>query len=82
MFRLTRKPFIALLSFSGSLASIVSPDHIKCISLNNQECISPTALINLYPNEYNEGLHYYPFAVNVDRCMGSCNTLNDLSNKV
>ena len=25
--------------------------------------------------------HYYPFAVKLDRCVGSCNTLNDLSNK-
>ena len=27
-------------------------------------------------------LHYYPFAVNLDLYVGSCNTLNDLSNKV
>ena len=40
------------------------------------------ALINLHPNEYNQELHYYPFAVNLDRCVGSCKTLNDLSNKV
>ena len=26
--------------------------------------------------------HYYPFAVKLDRCVGSCNILNDLSNKV
>ena len=26
--------------------------------------------------------HYHPFAVKLDRCVGSCNTLNDLSNKV
>ena len=24
----------------------------------------------------------YPFAVKLDRCVGSCNTLNDLFNKV
>ena len=27
-------------------------------------------------------MYYYPFAVKLDRCVGSCNTLNDLSNKV
>ena len=27
-------------------------------------------------------LHYYPFVVRLDRYIGSCNTLNDLSNKV
>ena len=39
-------------------------------------------LINLYLNEYSQKFHYYPFAVKLDRCLGSCNTLNDLSNKV
>ena len=27
-------------------------------------------------------MHYYPFTVKLDRYVGSCNTLNDLSNKV
>ena len=26
--------------------------------------------------------HDYPFAVKLDRCVGTCNTLNDLSNKI
>ena len=42
--------------------------------------IQPT-LINLYLNQYSQELHYYPSAVKLDRCVGSCNTLNDLSNK-
>ena len=33
-------------------------------------------------NEYSQELHYYPFTVKLNRCVGSCNTLNDLSNKV
>ena len=39
-------------------------------------------LMNLHPNEYSKELHCYPFAVKLDRCVGSCNMLNDLSNKV
>ena len=39
-------------------------------------------LINLHPNQYNQEFCYYLFAVNLDRCMGSCNTLNDLSNGI
>ena len=35
-----------------------------------------------YLNEYSQKLRYYPFLVELDRCVGSCNTLNDLSNKV
>ena len=38
-------------------------------------------LINLHSNEYSQEFHYYPFAVKLDRCVGS-STLNDLSNKV
>ena len=43
--------------------------------------IQPT-LINLHTNEYSQEFKYNPFAVKLDRCVGSCNTLNDLSNKV
>ena len=39
-------------------------------------------LINLHPNENSQEFHFYPFAVKLDRCVRSCNTLNDLSNKV
>ena len=43
--------------------------------------IQPT-LFNLHRNEYSQDLQYYPFAVKLDRCVRSCNTLNNLSNKV
>ena len=39
-------------------------------------------LINLHFNEYSQEFHYYQLAVKWDRCVGSCSTLNDLSNKV
>ena len=52
------------------------------VSLINQKCMIPPTLINLHPNEYSQEFHYYPFAVKLDRSVGSCNTLNDLSNKV
>ena len=39
-------------------------------------------LINLIRDEYMKGLQYYPFAVNLDKCTGSCNSLNDLFNRI
>ena len=39
-------------------------------------------LNNLHSNEYSQEFHYYPFAVKLDRCAGSSNTLNVLPNKV
>ena len=41
-----------------------------------------STLINLHPNECSQEFHYYPFGDKSDRSTGSCNTLNDLSNKV
>ena len=52
------------------------------MSLSNQKCMTQPTIINLYPNEYSQELRCYPFLVNLDRCAGSYNTLDDLSNNV
>ena len=39
-------------------------------------------LKNVLTNEYNQEFHYHSFFVKLDRCVGNCNILNDLSNKV
>ena len=43
--------------------------------------IQPT-FINVSLNKYSQEWHYCPFSVKLDRCVGSCNTPSDLSNKV
>ena len=69
--------------FIGLLTGQVNAsNHTKCVSLSNQKFQIQPILINLHPDEYSQELHYYPFAVRLDRCVGTFNTLNDLSNKV
>ena len=69
--------------FIGLLTGIFSTSvHTICVSLSDQKCEIQPNLINLHPNEYNQELHYYPFSVKLDKCAGSCNTLNDLSNRI
>ena len=51
-------------------------------SLNNQQCIIQPTLINLHSDEYSQGLSYYPLPVNLDRCVVSYNSFNDLSTRV
>ena len=64
------------------LTSIVNASsHIKCVSLSNQKFETEPTFINLHPNEYTWEFHYYPFTVKLDKCVGSCNALNNLSNK-
>ena len=69
--------------FIRLLAGLVNAsNHTKCLSLSNQKCNIQPILINLNPNIYVQELHYYPFAVKLDRFVASCNTLNHVSNKV
>ena len=77
MFRLIKKIFIGL-----STSIVNGSNHTKYMSLSNKKCMTEPTIINLHPNEYSQKFHYYSFAVKLDRCVGSCNTLNDLSNKV
>ena len=80
MFGLIKKAFTALLSFSGSLVSIPNLSNFtKYISLSNQPCMTRPTLADLNPDEYVERLDYYPSMVNLDRCNGSCNTLDKSS---
>ena len=44
--------------------------------------MTQTTPINFLPNEYSQELRYYPSSVNLDRCAGSCDTLDDLSSRV
>ena len=64
MFGIIKKMFIV------SLTSLVNASsHTKCVSLSNQKFEIQSTLINLHSNEYNQELHYYPFAVKLDRCV-------------
>lgn len=61
-----KQTFIVLLNLGGSLAR-------KRTSLNNQPCIARTTLIDENPDE----LPYHPFVISVNKCGGSCDTIDD-----
>ena len=77
MFGVINKVFIGLL-----IRILNASNHVKYILLSIRKCMTQTALINLHPNEHSEEFHYYPFAVKLDTCIGSCDTVNDFPNKV
>ena len=66
------KKIIRLLNSIGNFSN-----QAKYISLNNQKCETQPTHINLHLNDDNQELHYYPSAVNLDKCVWSCNNLND-----
>ena len=77
MFWLIKKVFMGLI-----IRIVNASNHKKCVSISNQKYMTQPTLINLHPNEYSNEFHYYPFAVKLDRCVRSCNILNNLSNEV
>ena len=71
MFGLIKKIFIGVLT-----GLVHGSNHTKCVSLRNQKCMIQPTLINLHLNEYSQEFSYYPFVVNLDRCVGSCDAFN------
>ena len=74
MFGLIKKILIGLLT-----GIVDAYNHTKWVSLSNQKCMIQPIFTGLHPIEYSQEFHYYPFAIKLDKCVGSCNTLNDLS---
>ena len=62
---------ITLLSFRWYLAT-------KYISLIIESCLGRPTLIDLNPNEPD----VYPLSIGLDRCNGTCNTLDDPSDRI
>ena len=62
--------FTAMIFFSFNVLNVNS---LECISMNNQECIIRPEIINLNTNEP----MLYPYSIKINKCKGSCNTIND-----
>ena len=64
--------FIALLSFSSSLARVANVSNgTKCLFLNDEPCVAKPTLIDLNSVEFK----YYPFMINLSTFTGRCNVL-------
>ena len=46
---------------------------LKCVSMNNQECKIRPKMININSNKPS----FYPHSIDMSRCSGSCNNIND-----
>ena len=48
-------------------------NSLECVSMNNQECKIRLEIISLNTNEP----LFYPYSIKINKCKGSCNTIND-----
>ena len=46
---------------------------LKWVSVNNQECKIRPKIINYNSNEPS----FYPYSIEINKCSGSCNNIND-----
>ena len=64
-----------LISLAISLFSIIKTRALECVSVVNRECIPRPKILDV-----NEGVGealFYPYNVLVNKCSGSCNTLDN-----
>ena len=69
-----------LINLAISLFSIVKPKALECVSVVNQKCMPRPKILDV-----NEGVGealFYPYNVLVNKCSGSCNTLDDPTEKM
>ena len=69
-----------IISLLISLFSIIKTKALECVSVVNQKCMSRPKILDV--NErINEAL-FYPYKVLVNKCSGSCNTLDNPMSKI
>ena len=64
-----------LINLAISLFSIIKTKALECVSVVNQKCMPRPKILDV-----NEGVGealFYPYNVLVNKCSGSCNTLDD-----
>ena len=71
MFKLIKKMFVVTMSFFS--CNKLNAISFKCLSINNQECRIRPKIMNINSNEST----FYPYSIEVNKCSGSCNNINN-----
>ena len=69
-----------LINLAISLFSILKVNALECVSVVNQKCMPRPKILNV-----NEGIDealFYPYNVLVNKCSGSCDTLDNPMSKI
>ena len=69
-----------LINLAISLLSILKVNALECVSVVNQKCMPRPEILNV-----NEGIGealFYPYNVQVNKCSGSCDTLDNPMSKI
>ena len=64
-----------IINLAISLFSIIKTKALQFVSVFNQKCMSRPKILDV--NESVDEALFYPYNVQVNKCSGSCNTLDD-----
>ena len=64
-----------LINLTISLFNVSKVNALECLSVINQECTPRSKILDV--NEGVDEALFYPYNVQVNKCSGSCNTLDD-----
>ena len=53
--------------------NVLNVNSLECVSMNNQKCKIRSKLISRNTDEP----VFYPYSITINKCKGSCNTIND-----
>ena len=70
IFRFVQKVFFIRLTI---LSNFTNANSLSCISMINQECKTRPQIVNVNSNNP----IFYPFRINISKCSGYCNNIND-----
>ena len=69
-----------LINLAINLFSIIQTKALECVSVLNHKCMPRPKILNV-----NEGIGealFYPYNVLINKCSGSCNTLDNPMSKI
>ena len=71
MFGFIKKCFFTAITFCS--CNVLNLNPLECVSINNKECKIRSEIINVNTNEP----MFYSYSIKINKCKGSCNTIND-----
>ena len=71
MFGFIKKGFFIAMTFFS--CNVLNVNSLEGVLMNNQECKIRQEIININTNEP----VFYPYSITINKCKGSCNTIND-----
>ena len=76
IFEFIKKCFFTAMTFFS--CNVFNVNSLECVSMNNQECKMRPEILNINTNKP----LFYPHSIKINKCKGSCNTINDLYAKL